>query len=72
MVTTSKRDPVAFNVIPLKIAQNDTINSIGRELHEINAWILTALVAVHILAALYHHFILKDNVLKRMLPFAKS
>lgn len=71
MVTTSKRDPVAFHVIPLKIAQNDTINAIGNTLHGINAWILTALVAVHILAALYHHFILKDNVLKRMLPFAK-
>ena len=71
MVMFSKREPVAFGVIPLKIVQNDTINAIGHTLHGINAWILTALVAVHILAALYHHLILKDNVLKRMLPFAK-
>jgi cytochrome b561 len=71
MATTSQREPVAFYVIPLKIAQNDTINAIGHTLHGINAWILTALVAVHILAALYHHFYLKDNVLRRMAPFAK-
>ncbi len=71
MVMFSKREPVAFGVIPLKIVQNDTINAIGHTLHGINAWILTALVAVHILAALYHHVILKDNVLKRMLPLAK-
>jgi len=25
-------------------------------------------VTLHILAALYHHLVLKDNVLKRMLP----
>jgi len=72
MVTTSKREPVAFGFIPLKIAQNDTINEIGRTLHGINAWILAALVALHIGAALYHHFVLKDNVLKRMLPFGKG
>ncbi|MEQ8283744.1 MAG: cytochrome b [Parvibaculum sp.] len=72
MVTTSKREPVAFGVIPLKIAQNDTVNGIGHVLHGINGRILLALVLIHIAAALYHHFILKDNVLKRMLPFAKG
>ncbi|XVN44212.1 MAG: cytochrome b/b6 domain-containing protein [Rickettsia hoogstraalii] len=28
--------------------------------------LFTALIILHILAALYHHFIRKDNVLKRM------
>lgn len=31
------------------------------------AWI--ALISIHILAALHHHFIEKDNVFKRMLPW---
>jgi cytochrome b561 len=31
--------------------------------------VLYAVVALHVLAALKHHFMLKDNVLKRMLPF---
>lgn len=72
MVVFSKGEPVAFGVIPLKVIQNDTINAIGHTLHGVNAWILTALIAVHIFAALYHHFVLKDNVLRRMLPFAKA
>lgn len=72
MVTTSKGEPVAYGTIPLKIAQNDAINEIGHVLHGVNGFLLTALVAVHILAALYHHLVLKDNVLKRMLPFAKA
>ena len=64
LVTTSKNEPVAYGVIPLKIARNDM-------LHVINAYAIVGLVALHILAALYHHLVLKDNVLKRMLPFAK-
>jgi cytochrome b561 len=26
---------------------------------------------VHVLAALYHHFVQKDDTLRRMLPFAR-
>ncbi len=68
MVSFSKGSPVAFTVIPLKIVQNDLINEIGHVAHMVNAFIITGLVALHILAALYHHLVLKDNVLKRMLP----
>jgi cytochrome b561 len=71
LVTTSKNEPVAYGVIPLKIARNDMLHEIGEWLHVINAYAIVGLVALHILAALYHHLVLKDNVLKRMLPFAK-
>lgn len=37
-------------------------------LHEGLFWVLAALVAVHIGAALWHHFVLRDAVLARMLP----
>jgi cytochrome b561 len=30
---------------------------------------LLVLVMIHVLAALYHHFVLRDNVLRRMLPW---
>ena len=40
-------------------------------LHGLNATILSALVIGHIIAALYHHFVQKDSVLRRMLPFGK-
>lgn len=72
LVMTSKGDPYAFGVIPLKIAQNDTLHEIGEWLHVVNAFIIAALVALHILGALYHHLLMRDNVLKRMLPFGQA
>ena len=39
--------------------------------HSVNAKLLTVLVLGHIVAATYHHFWQKDNVLRRMLPFGK-
>jgi cytochrome b561 len=38
--------------------------------HKYLAWTLLALVAVHVLAALWHHIIRKDGVLRAMLPKA--
>ncbi|MBS0534229.1 MAG: cytochrome b [Proteobacteria bacterium] len=31
-------------------------------------YVMLALVAIHVLAALYHHFVMGDGVLRRMLP----
>jgi len=36
--------------------------------HEIAAWIAIGLIALHVGGALKHHFILRDDVLLRMLP----
>lgn len=36
------------------------------------SWLLMAVIAVHAAAALRHHFILRDGILRRMLPFARS
>ncbi len=36
------------------------------EMHETIAWVLVALVALHVLAALKHVFINKDGVFQRM------
>lgn len=38
------------------------------ELHNNVAWALIILAAFHALAALFHHYFLRDNVLRRMLP----
>jgi cytochrome b561 len=40
-------------------------------IHKQAALIFACVIGFHILAALYHHFIRKDNILKRMLPFKK-
>lgn len=43
------------------------VHTIG-ELHSTIVWVLLGLVGLHVAAALGHHFILGDNVLRRMLP----
>ena len=40
-------------------------------IHRQVALILALAIGAHALAALYHHFIRKDNILKRMLPFVR-
>ena len=40
-------------------------------LHGVNSVLLSVLVLGHIGAALYHHFVQKDSVLRRMLPFGR-
>jgi cytochrome b561 len=41
-------------------------------MEEVHHWVFRGIVAValvHVFGAMYHHFRLKDDVLKRMLPF---
>lgn len=47
---------------------------VRRLLHEAHEWVGWAIVIIagaHALAALYHHYVLKDGVLGRMLPAAR-
>jgi cytochrome b561 len=38
------------------------------ELHNWVGWTIVILALLHALAALYHHYVLRDRVLVRMLP----
>lgn len=38
------------------------------DIHSALAWVLLALIGVHVGAALFHRFVLKDNVMQRMMP----
>jgi cytochrome b561 len=40
------------------------------DVHGILAWVLLAVIVLHVAAALFHRFVLKDHVLQRMLPSA--
>lgn len=46
----------------------DLADQLG-EWHETAAWLFLALIAVHVLAALRHHVLVRDGVLTAMLPF---
>jgi cytochrome b561 len=43
------------------------VAGISHEAHEILAFVMIALLVLHIAAALRHHFILKDGIMARML-----
>ena len=52
--------------VPLPVAESDEGHHFWEEVHE-STWVAVAvLVGVHILAALYNHFVLKNDVLRRM------
>lgn len=64
---------VAFGLIDYSsmVADDASLARIFHIAHGATAALLSLLVLGHIGAALYHHFVQKDNVLKRMLPFGK-
>ena len=64
---------VAFGLIDYSslAAGNADLAKVFHVLHGLNSLLLTLLVIGHILAALYHHLVQKDDALRRMLPFGK-
>ncbi len=55
--------------MPVLFGKNEALGNFCFELHEISSFAIMGIVGVHVLAALFHHFVKKDNVLRRMLPF---
>jgi len=55
-----------FPIPPLPIS--GATAGLGHEAHGVLGYLMAALVAVHVVAALRHHFVLRDSVLARMLP----
>ncbi len=45
---------------------------LGETLHYWGAWVLGAILALHILAVVWHVFVRRDEVLSRMLPAKRS
>ena len=52
--------------ISLPVAEDHDAHEWWEEVHEVMWWTIAALVIVHILAALYNHFVLRNDVLRRM------
>lgn len=51
----------------LPLAANKTMSHFFNNAHVFLAWTIAVCVSIHILASLYHHFIRKDDILKRMM-----
>lgn len=57
-----------LGIPPLTGAIDKALRHDLREIHEKIGWAIIILALMHALAALYHHYALKDRVLERMLP----
>jgi cytochrome b561 len=62
-----------FGLVPLPdlVAPNRELGQALIFLHNLLGLALAILISIHIVAALYHHFVLKDDIARRMLPFIK-
>ena len=58
-----------FNLFELPIVTDDKeIRGLAKDTHDLLANAFLYVLSLHIVAAFYHHYFLKDNVLRRMLP----
>jgi cytochrome b561 len=55
--------------IPSPFGVDRALGETMKVVHQSLAVALLVLVTIHVLAALYHHFLLRDDVLRRMLPW---
>ena len=55
--------------LPPLVAPDDELADTLADWHTLGAWSLLALVAAHSVAALWHHFVRRDDVLHSMLPW---
>ena len=56
-----------FYKIPSFLEKSDFLSSWAHFIHSQFGFIAAGIILLHILASLYHHFVLKDNTLKNML-----
>ena len=54
--------------VPAVMAMDKPLFHLSGDIHEFGGWILMALIALHIGAALLHGLVLRDGMLQRMLP----
>lgn len=57
--------PVNF---PSLVESSERLEDLFGRVHETLAWALAIMAGVHVLAALRHQFLLKDGLMRRMLP----
>ncbi len=54
--------------LALPMGKNKALAHQMSTIHEILAYVIIAMIVIHVAAALRHHFVKKDNILVRMLP----
>lgn len=71
LLTSAAGKPLVFFGflhLPALLQKNRDVAEIMGDVHEVLAWTFIAFIVAHILAALWHHYVRKDNVLRSILP----
>ena len=55
--------------VPSVMPGDKPLTALFHQIHALSAWVLLGLIGLHILAALFHRFVLRDEVLQSMLPW---
>lgn len=55
---------------PRLMARDKPLATAFHQIHGLTAWLLLGLIALHVGAALFHRIVLRDGVLRSMLPWA--
>jgi cytochrome b561 len=73
LILSGEGDVIPFYgwTLPALISENKELADFLQEVHETGGVIGYWLIGLHAVAALFHHYILKDNTLLRMLPKRK-
>lgn len=70
VASTAGGHPPRFGAtaLNLPLEKNEALSDLCFDLHNTLAIVLIVLISLHVLAALYHHFLRKDVILTRMWP----
>ena len=61
--------PFFFVQLPALVTESKAVADWAKELHETGGTIGYFLIGMHAAAALFHHYFVRDNTLRRMLPY---
>jgi len=71
MSTAADKAPSLYGLVTLPLPGvpiDKPLSKLANHWHGYMGWAISILIILHVLAALKHHFMDKDNILKRMMP----
>lgn len=73
MILSAEGEPIPFFglQLPALVGESDRLAKAIEEIHETGGTVGYFLIGLHATAALFHHYVLRDNTLRRMLPPAR-
>lgn len=71
LILSAEGNPVPFFglELPALVGENKDLAKVAEEIHETAGVVGYWLVGLHAAAALFHHYVVRDDTLRRMLPF---